>query len=78
MAFCANWGYDDNRMWQVQAVLKTPVDGISKVIVLIGDRSGKEKPQVLSFFALPDGKHIITGDRSSNSAMNPFADVRHR
>ncbi len=72
----ANWGYDDNRMWQVQAVLKTPVDGISKVIVLIGDRSGKEKPQALAFFALPDGKHIITGDQIVEFGENPFADVR--
>ena len=32
------------------------------MIVLIGDKSGKEKPAVLAFFALPDGKHIITGD----------------
>jgi protein-disulfide isomerase len=72
----ANWGYDDNRMWQVQAVLKTPVDGISKVIVLIGDRSGKEKPQALAFFALPDGKHIITGDQIVEFGENPFAEVR--
>jgi protein-disulfide isomerase len=72
----ANWGYDDNRMWQVQAVLKTPVDGISKVIVLIGDRAGKEKPQALAFFALPDGKHIITGDQIVEFGENPFAGVR--
>ena len=37
----ANWGYDENRMWQVQAILKTPVDGVSKVIVLVGDKTGK-------------------------------------
>jgi protein-disulfide isomerase len=72
----ANWGYDDSRMWQVQAILKTPVDGLSKVIVLIGDRSGKEKPQALAFFALPDGKHIITGDQVIDFGANPFADVR--
>lgn len=72
----ANWGYDDNRMWQVQAILKTPVDGISKVIILIGDRSGKEKPQALAFFVLPDGKHLITGDQIVEFGEHPFADVR--
>jgi protein-disulfide isomerase len=72
----ANWGFDANRMWQVQAILKTPVDGLSKVVVLFGDRSGKDKPQALAFFVLPDGKHIITGDQVIDFGANPFADVR--
>ena len=72
----ANWGYDDNRMWQVQAIVKTAVDGLSKVVVLIGDRSGKEKPQALAFFVLPVGKHIITGDQVIDFGANPFSDVR--
>ena len=74
----ANWGYDENRVWQVQAILKTPVDGVSKVVVLIGDRTGKEKPQALDFFSLPDGKHIITGDQIIEFGANPFASVRQQ
>ncbi len=74
----ANWGYDDDRIWQVQAILKTSVDGISKVVVLIGDRTGKQKPEALSFFALPDGKHIITGDAIMDFGENPFADTRQK
>ena len=74
----ANWGYDQDRMWQVQAILKTPVDGVSKVIVLVGDKTGKQKPQILSFFALPDGKHIITGDDIINFGEHPFADARQQ
>jgi protein-disulfide isomerase len=72
----ANWGYDENRMWQVQAILKTPVEGVSKVIVLIGDKTGKEKPAVLAFFVLPDGKHIITGDSIIEFGEHPFASAR--
>lgn len=72
----ANWGYDDSRMWQVQAILKTEADGISKVIIYIGDKTGKEKPSVLSFFTLPDGKHIITGDQIVAFGEHPFADTR--
>jgi protein-disulfide isomerase len=72
----ANWGYDDNRMWQVQAIQKTPVDGVSKIVVLFGDRAGKEKPQALVFFSLPDGKHIITGNDVIDFGANPFADIR--
>jgi len=72
----ATWGYDADRMWQVQAILKTPADGVSKVIVLVGDKTGKQKPQVLSFFALPDGKHIVTGDDIIDFGVNPFAEAR--
>ncbi|MGB6742483.1 MAG: thioredoxin domain-containing protein [Terracidiphilus sp.] len=72
----ANWGYDENRMWQVQAILRTPVDGLSKVVIYIGDKTGKEKPQAIEFFALPDGKHLISGDDVIPFGAHPFADNR--
>jgi protein-disulfide isomerase len=72
----ANWGYDTDRMWQVQAIRKTGAEGVSQVIVLIGDKTGKQKPQVLSFYALPDGKHIISGEDIIAFGANPFADAR--
>jgi protein-disulfide isomerase len=72
----ASWGYDENRVWQVQANIKTPVEGISKVVVLVGDKTGKEKPGALEFFALPDGKHIISGNQIVAFGTNPFADYR--
>lgn len=74
----ALWGFDQDRMWQVQAVLKTPADGVSKVIILIGDKTGKQKPQVGSFFVLADGKHIITGDQVMAFGEHPFADARQQ
>jgi protein-disulfide isomerase len=72
----ANWGYDENRIWQVQAILKTPVDGISKVVVFVGDKAGKQKPQGISFFVLADGKHLISGDEIVPFGDAPFADAR--
>jgi protein-disulfide isomerase len=72
----ANWGYDENRMWQVQAILKTPVEGISKVVILVGDKSGKQKVQGISFFVLADGKHLIAGDEIVPFGATPFADAR--
>jgi protein-disulfide isomerase len=72
----ANWGYDENRVWQVQAILKTPVEGVSKVIIFVGDKTGKEKPQGLGFFVLPDGKHIISGDDIIPFGAHPFAENR--
>ena len=70
------WGYDETRIWQVQAIAKTPVDGISKVLVLIGDKTGKQKSAVLQFFALPDGKHIIAGDEIVPFGEHPYAEYR--
>jgi protein-disulfide isomerase len=76
-AFLQNlWGYDDSRMWQVWSIMKTPVDGVSKVVVLVGDKTGKQKPTGVQFFSLPDGKHIIAGDDMEPFGEHPFADYR--
>jgi len=72
----ASWGYDDTRTWQVQAILKTPVEGISKVIVLVGDKTGKQKPAALQFLALADGKHIIADNEILPFGEHPFAENR--
>ena len=72
----ASWGYDETRMWQIQAILKTPVEGISKVVLFVGDKSGKQKPSGVQFFALPDGKHIIAGDDIIPFGEHPYADYR--
>ena len=74
----ANWGYDTDRMWQVQAILKTEVEGVSKVIVAVADKSGRNPMQALEFFVLPDGKHMITGDSMIEFGEHPFADDRHQ
>jgi protein-disulfide isomerase len=71
-----SWGYDETRMWQVQAILKTPVEGISKVVVLVGDKSGKQKPSAIQFFALPDGKHIIAGEEILPFGEHPYAEAK--
>lgn len=72
----ASWGYDENRVWQVAAILKTPVANLSKVAVYIGDKTGKEKPSAFLFFVLPDGKHIIAGDDVYPFGAHPYADNR--
>lgn len=72
----ASWGYDTNRVWEVAAILKTQVQGVSKVVVFVGDKKGKQKPAAISFFTLPGGKHIIAGDQVVNFGANPFAAFR--
>jgi protein-disulfide isomerase len=74
----ASWGYEDNRIWQVQAILKTPIEGVSKVVVLIGDKTGKEKPQGLAFYVMADGKHIISGDSVVDFGSKPYAELREK
>jgi protein-disulfide isomerase len=71
-----SWGYDENRIWQVQAILKTPVEGVSKIVVLVGDKSGKQKPMVAQFFSLPDGKHAFIGEDIIPFGEKPYADAR--
>jgi len=70
------WGYDDTRMWQVWAIQKTPVEGISKVLILAGDRTGKQKPMTAEFFTLPDGKHIFADNDIVPFGEHPFAEYR--
>ncbi len=74
----ANWGYDENRMWQVQAIQKTQVEGISKVSILVADKGPKPQIMQMDFFALPDGKHIIFGTQIINFGVHPFAEVRQQ
>jgi protein-disulfide isomerase len=68
----ATWGYDPNLAWQVTAIAKTPVAGISKVIVAIGQKSNPSQVGQLVFFALPDGQHIISQDEIIPFGAHPF------
>ncbi len=72
----ANLGFDDNNVWEIEAILKTPVEGVSRVYVLIGDKSGKQRPQPFVFYTLPDGKHIIARDDLMPFSAHPFAENR--
>jgi protein-disulfide isomerase len=71
-----SWGYDENRVWQVEEILKTPVDGVSRVVVYVGDKTGKQKPLGMQFYVMPDGKHIIANDDILSFGEKPFADYR--
>lgn len=72
----ASWGYDPGRIWQVQAIQKTAVQGVSHVVVLVEEKgSGQQQPSPLSFFTLPDGKHLIA-DEVLPFGAKPFEDYR--
>jgi len=71
----ATWGYDPNRLYQVQRITKTAVDGVSSVVVLVGEK-GNKQAGALQFFAMPDGKHIITAGEMLPFGDNPYAEAR--
>jgi protein-disulfide isomerase len=72
----ASWGYDENRVWQVEGIFTTPVEGVSKVIAFVGDKTGKQKPVGMQFYVMPDGKHIIANDEIISFGDKPFAEYR--
>jgi protein-disulfide isomerase len=72
-------GFDENRVWEIEAIQKTSIEGFSKVIVYLGDKSGKTKPQELDFYVLPDGKHLIVvppNDEIQAFGAKPYAQSR--
>ena len=72
-------GFDENRKWEVEAIQKTPVEGFSRVIVYLADKTGKQKPQELDFYVLPDGKHLIVvppNDDIQAFGEKPYAEAR--
>ncbi len=71
----ASWGYDTNREYQVQRIVKTPVAGVSSVVVLVGEK-GNKQTGALQFFAMPDGKHIITAGEILPFGSAPYAENR--
>ena len=72
----ANLGFEDNAMWQVQAIQKTQIPGMSKVVVFVGDKTGKQQPYRFGFFTTPDEKHIVVGDRIMPFGDHPFQEYR--
>lgn len=72
----ANLGFDSNNMWQVQAIQKTQLPGINRVVVFVGDKTGKQQPYRFAFLTAPDEKHIMVGDRIMPFGAHPFEEYR--
>ena len=70
------YGWEDNIVWQVQAIMKTPIDGLSQVVVLVADKTTKVDPQPRAYFVSIDGKHVLLGDQIVPSDEHPFAPAR--
>lgn len=75
----AQWGYDPNRIWRVEAIQATPAPGVSKVVVFVAEKTPNAKVQSTVFFVTPDGKHAIA-DASGVLPFGekPFAEARKK
>src|SRR3984957_15962227 len=73
----AFWGYDNSRVWQIQAILPTAAQGVSRVLILGKPTPPGPKDQTaqLSFFTLPDGKFLVA-DTLLPFGAKPFQNYR--
>lgn len=56
------WGYDADRVWQVQAIQSTAAPGVSKITVLAAQKKNPQQIGTLQFFTTPDGQHLISNE----------------
>ena len=52
----AFWGYDNTRVWQIQAILPTPAQGVSRVLILVKPTILIQHEQEQKQFPLLDSK----------------------
>jgi len=69
------WGYDADRVWQVQAIQKTAAPGVSRVTVLAAQKNNPQQIGTLQFFTTPDGQHLISTEVMP-FGPRPFDSVR--
>ena len=67
------WGYDPNRIWQVEAIQATKAPNISRVIIFVGEQGSSQKPGETAFFVTPDQQHAIAGDQVVPFSADPNA-----
>jgi protein-disulfide isomerase len=71
----AMWGSNDNRIWSVQAIQKTPAPGVVRVVVYVSDKAQPKTIAPYAFYITPDGKHAIA-DTMIDFGAKPFAERR--
>ena len=69
------WGANENRIWSVAGIQKTASPGVSKIVVLLADKTKADSLSSYSFYVMPDGKHAIA-DTLMDFGPKPFAERR--
>ena len=70
------WGYDSNRVWQVEAIQKTTAPNVTRVVVFIGEQGGNGQTGQVIFYVTPDGQHAIAGEQIIPFGADIYADAR--
>ena len=55
------WGFDSGRIWRVMAIQPTEAPNVTRVLVYITSTALNSKPDSVTMYITPDGKHIIDG-----------------
>lgn len=69
------WGANENRIWSVAAIQKTAAPGVSRIVVLLADKTKADSVSQYAFYVTPDGKHAIA-DTLIDFGPKPFAERR--
>lgn len=71
----ALWGYDQERVWSVSAILTTPAPGVSKVVIFVAEKNQPARQTQTTLFITPDGKHAIA-ENVISFGPKPYAEAR--
>jgi protein-disulfide isomerase len=69
------WGYDPNRVWQVDGIQTTNAPSTSKVTVAVAEQGVSHGPATTVFFVTPDGHHAIAGNEVIAFGAHPFRGI---
>ena len=69
------WGFDPGRVWRVMAIQPTEAPNVTRVLVYITSKALNAKPDAVTFYVTPDGKHIIDGPTMVYFSATPYADT---
>jgi protein-disulfide isomerase len=72
-----SWGYDKDRVWEVYSIQSTNAPGVSKVQILIAEKSTPTQIANLSFFVTPDGHHLISQETILDFGAHPYTNAYH-
>jgi len=70
------WGFDSSRVWRVMAIQPTEAPNVTRVLVYITSTALNAKPDSVTFYITPDGKHIIDGPSMVYFSATPYAETR--
>lgn len=72
------WGYDPNRVWQVEGIQTTKAPNVSRVTIAVAEQGVSHTPATTVFFVTPDGGHAIAGGDVIDFGAHPFSGNRQK